>query len=330
MPLCLALVIAMLVPSPGQAASRTHLFREASLGLVYSVEHERVVASPLPPGNSLGIEFIHSRSGLARGESGLRGLDIHIRVADPPGPALADVYFGDAWALFGVGRVRSQLRVGHFNIPFGINPVMEPRGIFRMPLEAVDLGIKKDWGISYQQAHGEFDIEFGGFLASGSDLHWRRGSFLLAGRFGTPTFREFEYGFSVLLAEAAPTMGNIRMSPDLMRRVRAGADLIYLYGTHTILKSEVTAGSDDGRTVIGAMAAVDWIPPRATRWVLALQSEALRRNSPMDPMDTLRVTAEASYSLGNNTTVRVDLVRLLESPMGASTNLYFMVHNYGR
>jgi hypothetical protein len=47
-------------------------------------------------------------------------------------------------------------------------------------------------------------------------------------------------------------------------------------------------------------------------------------------MDTLRVTAEASYSLGNSTTLRVDLVRLLESPMGSSTNLYFMVHNYGR
>ena len=50
----------------------------------------------------------------------------------------------------------------------------------------------------------------------------------------------------------------------------------------------------------------------------------------MDPMDMLRVTAEASYSLGNLTTLRLDLVRVFESPMGVSTDLFFLIHNYGR
>jgi hypothetical protein len=251
-------------------------------------------------------------------------------LSDPPGSALADVYFEDAWALFGVGGQRSQIRMGHFNIPFGMNPVMEPRGIFRMPLEAVDLGFKKDWGISWQRESGAHDLEIGGFLASGGDLHWRDGSFLLAGRLGTPTYREFEYGFSFLIADAAPTMGDIRMGSMLVRRVRAGLDAIYMYGNHTILKSEFAAGSDDGRTVGGAMLAVDWIPPRSTRWVLALQSEGLKRNTPGDSMDMVRVTAEASYSLGRLTMLRLDLVRVLDSSMGPSTELFFLVHHYGR
>jgi hypothetical protein len=321
---------ALFSASNAVAASRTHLYREASLALQYSLDRHEIFASPMPPSNSVGLEFIHSRQQLPRGQSGLRGLDFHLRLSDPPGPSKADVYFEDAWALFGVGRQRSQIRIGHFNIPFGMNPVMEPRGIFRMPLEAVDLGFKKDWGISWQRESGEHDLELGGFLASGGDLHWRRGSFLLAGRLGTPTYREFEYGFSMLIADAPPTMGDMRMGSMMIRRVRAGLDAIYLYGTHTILKSELTAGSDDGRTVGGLMAAIDWIPPRSTRWVLALQSEGLKRNSPGDAMDMLRVTAEASYSLGDLTMLRLDLVRVLESSMGTSTEIFFMVHHYGR
>jgi len=328
--LLLPALFVLLAASGSMASSRSHLYRELNLALQYSVDRQQILASPLPPSTSVGLEFIHSRPPLPRGQSGLQGVDLHLRLSDPPGSGLADLYFGDAWALFGVGRQRSQLRIGHFNIPFGMNPVMEPRGIFRMPLEALDLGYKKDWGISWQRESGEHDLEVGGFLASGGDLHWRRGSFLFAGRMGTPTYRDFEYGFSLLIADSPPTMGDVRMADMMVRRVRAGLDAIYLYGTHTILKSELAAGTDDGRSVAGLMAAVDWIPPNSTRWVVALQSEALRRNSPGDAMDMVRITAEASYSLGDLTMLRLDLVRVLESSMGTSTELYFMVHHYGR
>jgi hypothetical protein len=325
------ILIALLVlPSAATAGSRTHLYREANLSLQFSLDEQEVFASPRPPASSVGFEFIHRRPPLARGESGLRGLDLQVQVSDPPGPALADVYFGDVWALFGVGRERSQLRIGHFNIPFGLNPVMEPRGIFRLPLEAVDLGLKKDWGVSWQREVGTRDIEVGGFLASGGDLHWRRGSFLLAGRLGTPTYKEFEYGLSALFANLPPTMANTRMSSMAVRTARVGLDAIYLYGNYTIFKGELTAGSDDGRTVAGALAAVDWIPPGATRWVFALQSEALKRNTAGEAMDFVRVTAEATYSLGDLTVLRLDLVRQLESSMGTSTDIFFQVHHYGR
>ena len=256
LPGLIALVV-VLAPTNAGAASRTHLYREANLGLQYSFEHEMVSSSSLPPGSSIGLEFIHSRSRLARGKTGLRGIDLHMVIANPPQSSQADLYFRDAWALFGIGGVRSQVRIGHFNIPFGMNPVMEPRGIFRLPLEAVDLGFKKDWGISWQRESGDFDFELGGFFGTGGDLHWRRGGFLLAGRLGTPTYREFEYGFSVLVADTAPTMNNFRMEAPLTRRVRAGVDTIYLYGTHTIFKAELSTGTDDARTMLGAMAAID-------------------------------------------------------------------------
>lgn len=324
------IVLLAALPSLAEAKGRTFVYREANLALQYSFQKSDMFASAMPPGNSVGLEFIHTRKAPARGQVGLAGIDLHLRLQDPRGPARPDLFFEDAWALFQVGGRRSHVRMGHFNLPFGMNPVMEPRGIFRMPLEATDLGFKKDWGIGWQRESGQFDVELGAFLGAGGDLHWRRGSFVLAGRLGTPTFRNFEHGISILVADVPPTMGNVRMGDMLMRRVRTGLDAVYLYGNHTILKAEVAAGSDDGRTVAGALLAGDWIPPKSTRWVLGFQAEILRRNKPDMTDDFLRMTWEVSFSLGDLTLLRLDLVRVMESSMDTSTELFFLVHHYGR
>ena len=327
----LAIPLVLATTASVHADGRTFLYGEANMALGYSAESQQVTTSNLPVPTSLGLEFIHSRRGPAKGRVGLKGIDLHLRVSDVPGPQGFDLHFQDAWMLFGTGGTRSQLRVGHFNIPYGMNPVMEPRGIFRMPLEAIDLGFKKDWGFAWQREIGEkHDVEIGAFMGDGGDLHWRRGSFLVATRLGTPAYRNFEYGMSFLVGDLPPTMGNVRMNDMLMRRVRAGLDAVYMWGNYTTFKGEFMAGSDDGRTTVGGLFAVDWIPPRATRWVLALQTEAIKRTMMSQPADIFRIILEATLSLGRLTMARFNVVRTLESPMGTSTELFVLFHYYGR
>jgi hypothetical protein len=321
-------MVTLALPSLAFAQGRSFIYRELSLALQYSAEQAQVTSSSRPPGTAIGLEFMHTRKMPDRGKIGLLGIDIHARLTDPPGETNPDVYFADAWALFGVGGKRSQLRVGHFNIPFGMNPVMEPRGIFLMPLEALDLGFKKDWGIAWQREAGEFDVEFGGFLGNGGDLHWRQGSFLLCTRAGTPTFRDLEYGVSMLVGDIPPTMGNVRLSDELIRRVRMGFDAMYMYGNYTVFKGEFAAGTDDGRTMVGALFGIDWVPPRFTRWAFSFQAEGIRRNQLSDFSDIARVTFETSMALGRVTMLRIDIVRTLEGSVG--TDVFFMIHHYGR
>jgi hypothetical protein len=276
------------------------------------------------------MEFVHSRRAPGRGKIDLLGIDLHARLSDVPGPEGLDLYFADAWALFGIGGQRSQLRVGHFNIPFGMNPVMEPRGIFLMPLEAADLGFKKDWGLAWQRELGQYDVEAGGFLGTGGDLHWRQGSYLLCGRAGTPTFRDFEYGVSMLYGDVPATMGNARLDETPIRRVRGGLDAMYMYGNYTVFKAELAAGSDDGRTVLGSLLGIDWVPPRSTRWAFSFQAQGLRKNVAYGTDDNASVTWEASFALGRLTMLRFDIVRTLASATGPATDLFLMIHDYRR
>lgn len=324
------LLLPFFAPQDAYSRSRTFLYREANLAAGYSVEQQLVRSTPLPVPTSLGLEFIHSRSNPRRGSSGLVGIDVHLRLMNPSGQSDLDFYFMDTWALFRVGGARNQFRIGHFNIPFGINPVMEPRGNFRMPLEAIDLGFKKDWGFSWQREAGGYDIEAGAFMGMGGDFHWRRGSYLFAGRVGTPTFKEVEYGISFIAGDTPMTMGMDRMNDMMIRRIRGGMDAIYMYGTHMIFKGELSAGTDDGQTVMGALFSMDWIPPTYKRWNFGLQSTVLRKNRIGGTADWVSITLEATFSIADETFVRLDAVRALDSPMGSTTDFYLLLHHYGR
>ena len=75
---CYAIAALLALPSVLHAQGRTFIFRELSLALQYSAERSEVFSSSRPPGNTIGLEFMHTRKMPARGKIGLLGIDAEV------------------------------------------------------------------------------------------------------------------------------------------------------------------------------------------------------------------------------------------------------------
>jgi len=183
-------------------------------------------------------------------------------------------------------RGRMNFKLGHFDVPFGLEPVVDTHGSLIQLQSMRNVGFKKDWGLSLYGQLPSFDYEASLTAGSGMELTHASGSYLTSARVGTPT-GNFSIGFSGLYGKvkepagqlgeemaaergAAPAPGSsirtgktlvAEVVPDqekVMTRWRAGLDVRYLYGPLT-LKSEVASGRDGGRDIRNALVELDFI-----------------------------------------------------------------------
>lgn len=352
---------------------RSFLYKELVLSGAYSPQgfvgvplddrsEDHFELSPRPPGNYLGLELIRTFTPSSRINKELlpdwlplTAIDLHPRLLFDrleESDDLDQVEFApqDFWLRFNPGNMdRVSLRVGQFVLPYGVNPILAPRQQFILPIEALDLGLKWDWGVGIKGPAGEFDWELAATIGSGEALHSPhffgdsdRTSYLITGRIGTPTYWDFQYGVSFLYGDLPVIRGARRFSDEAISRWRVGLDAFYKHGTYLMMGAQLTYGQDgfsgdeefvaitNGETadVLGYRTWIDWVIPSFTDVRLGAQFESVVRDLSTSHSDDTAAIFEVAYSLTTSTTLRLDYRLELNRSTGDEHDAVFLTFIY--
>ena len=223
----------------------------------------------------------------------------------------------DAWAVeihnawlehpLGLGKA---VRVGHFDPAFGLEPVLDTHGTLLQTLAPKNIGFKKDWGIGYRGLLGDYDYEIAGQIGSGMGLRRRDGSFLLSGRVSTPQGLETQYGVSFLYGRTLQSRQFRTIPvPDLVTgetvsKRRIGFDMQRPVGPFGF-KGEIAAGTDDGKTVAGALVEFDYVVPDMQSLRVKLQGTYWSNDWDKKNARDLTVAPVLEYEVTSNLTARL-------------------------
>lgn len=149
---------------------------------------------------------------------------------------------------FGLGK--PNIRIGHFEIPFGLEHVINTNGTLRQYNQAGNLGMKADWGMSVNGAFRKVDYEFSVSQASGQDVTWRglNDRYALAGRIGKNDWLQWiDIGLSGYYAELEGNGG---------RRWRVAADGRWYYRQWGIF-GELSSGENNQRSLVNGIFEIN-------------------------------------------------------------------------
>jgi hypothetical protein len=168
-----------------------------------------------------------------------------------------------------LGRGKTNIKIGHFDVPFGIDPLVDTHFTLRQYQAMHDAGFKKDWGVSLNGALPDLDYAVSVTTGTGKDLTGiSKDPHLFAGRVGTPSDRNTIFGLSALYGEViddhgahrvdeGDPRGDFRQMENIVRRWRVGLDGTHIVNQWTI-RGETTGGKDFDQTVFDALAEVEW------------------------------------------------------------------------
>ena len=377
------LFAAWLVTAPGAAAqdpqeegiARSFLFKELVLSGFYSFDgvaglprgdrsEDHFELSPRPPSNYIGLDYIKTFTSSSIVNKVLPdwlpavAMDLHPRIVydrAEQNDGLEPIKFApqDFWIRLNPGgKDRLMLRVGQFVIPFGANPIRAPRQQFQLPVEATDLGLKWDWGLDLKGPLGEYDWEVAMTIGAGETPRSPRlftgsdrASYLITGRIGSPTYWDFQNGFSFLFGDLPTIRGSRLVSEPAISRWRIAYDVFYKYGTYVLTGAQVTFGQDGftgdeefvrvtgGETaeVLSARVWADWVIPAYQDVRLGVQFETVRRDVGSSGSDDTAVIFEFGYSITTAITAKLNYREEFNRSMGKENDaVYLTVVVYGR
>lgn len=192
----------------------------------------------------------------------LQGYLTRVDNLDPAPPLFDD---GDDWEFVyrifnfnytGLAGGRFNVRVGHMEIPFGLEHVVNTNGTLRQYLHPQNLGVKADWGVSVNGVLEDWEYEAAVTTGSGNELDLNDGTFTVAGRVGTPRDNNTAWGLSAFHGEVASASG----PNGFRRKTRVGLDVIHHIGLFGLL-GEVSAGRDFDTDVVNLIGEVNWTTP---------------------------------------------------------------------
>jgi hypothetical protein len=150
------------------------------------------------------------------------------------------------------GEGRTNIRVGHFEIPFGLEQVVNTNGTLRDYLHGSNLGVKADWGLTLNGDLQRAEYEVALSRGSGNDWSSRGNPYIASGRIGTPRNGRWVAGASLFQGRVSDAT-----QPDYTTaRQRAALDLQW-HGPWVDLLAEVSAGNDESRSRRTALLEAD-------------------------------------------------------------------------
>lgn len=130
----------------------------------------------------------------------------------------------------------ANLRVGHFELPFGLEQNLDTNGTLRRTPHVGNFGFVADWGATLNGELDSVDYEVAWSRGSGNEYLDRGGDGVMSGRIGTP--RE---GTTVL--GASFVHGDFLRGNGTVRRTRVGLDGTHLWRAWTF-QGELSHGQD--------------------------------------------------------------------------------------
>jgi hypothetical protein len=159
------------------------------------------------------------------------------------------------------------LRVGHFEVPFGLEYLINTNGTLRDYTHPANFGLKADWGATLNGELDTFEYEVAWSRGSGNEWEDDGDPGLFSGRIGTPRDEERVFGLSFLDGDTLTPMG-------ALERNRIGLDAS-LYHENLGFMLEVSAGEDGADTdVQRALGEINWRNPDETKlsWLQLISS----------------------------------------------------------
>ncbi|TDI45157.1 MAG: hypothetical protein E2P02_08035 [Acidobacteria bacterium] len=164
-----------------------------------------------------------------------------------------------------LGRNKPNLRVGHFEIPYGLDYVIDTQGWLRQTIQARNVGIRADWGLSVNGTLPALEYELSLTRGTGHGLRSEGSPYLVAGRVGTPREARSWLGLSLLQGEVVDPAATARRrgipvdarTGDLVRRFRVGVDVASSLGPLSFL-GEASYGRDFDDAVVNLFAEMNW------------------------------------------------------------------------
>ena len=162
-------------------------------------------------------------------------------------------------------RDRLNLRIGHFEIPFGLEQVVNTNGTLLDYLHGPNLGVKADWGITANGSLPLFEYEVGVTRGSGNGWESRGDPYLVAGRVGTYEANNLSVGLSFLSGEVY----NQSMDDFTVERDRLGIDLRWYFNSLGVFV-EHSIGQDEGEDVRSSLLEFNFTAADSA-WMAYLQ-----------------------------------------------------------
>jgi hypothetical protein len=167
-------------------------------------------------------------------------------------------------------------RVGHVEVPFGLETAIDTHGTLRQLITGQNLGVKPDWGAGLNGSFETFRYDV--FLSRGSGMEYLGSGdpFALTARVSTSRDSESilgapGYGVSLFYGEVLGRSG-------VTERSRVAADALWQFGPFGAL-FELSTGRDESVDVVNGLAELNWQSPGEVFMVYA-QSKNLNRQMP--------------------------------------------------
>ncbi|MDX1736542.1 MAG: hypothetical protein R3228_19340 [Halioglobus sp.] len=137
-------------------------------------------------------------------------------------------------------RGRMNVKVGHFEIPFGLEYSINTNGTLRDYTHGPNIGVKADWGVSLNGELPGAEYEVSVTRGSGNSWETDGDPYILAGRIGTLRHRNLVFGASVMSGDVyRPNSGG-----QTVERHRVGADVQWYIDQYGLF-AEAAYGEDD-------------------------------------------------------------------------------------
>ena len=236
--------------------------------------------------------------------------------------SIGNPVFHNAYINFKNNFGRNNIKVGHFDVPFGLEPELDTHGTILQTLSLPNFAMKKDWGISMNGQLDDVDYEVALTTGSGTDLILGRDNYLLSGRFANPTFNDFRWGISGAYGTTL-RQGN---SADLWR---VGFDTQYYYLRWTF-KAEVFGGETNDNPAYGFLGEIDYTLPNDNT-ELEFQFQRSSNNTDMINQDLTAIKVGISHELSENWSLRTVYSHFFNIPsVGSRDTVGIQFYYYGK
>jgi len=145
------------------------------------------------------------------------------------------------------------LKLGHFEMPFGLEMLIDTNGTLQQVGTGPNLGIKADWGLTLNGVSRGLEYEFGISRGSGNDWETLGSPYAFVGRVGTDPTKGSWVGVSGFTAE-------LFRPGTTIRRERIGLDAGFDFGAWTLM-GEVSGGKNDANDAMHALLEFNWRNP---------------------------------------------------------------------
>ena len=216
----------------------------------------------------------------------------------------------------GLAAGKLSFKVGHLELPFGLEHDVNTNGTLRDYMHGRNLGVKADWGGSINGVLDTFRYEVALTRGTGNEWSSRGDPHLLSGRIATVREGAVVVGVSGLHGEVQKTA----LPGNTLRRTRIGVDASWELPLVT-LRAELSGGRDGNDDVINGVAEIDWSNPDETILVYD-QVQFFNTDGASGPQDAVKNHLGVRWTPDRHWALSVQWVQDLTVMLGNTAGVY--------